>query len=57
MRDENTMYDILVDSLGYEGAFNALWQALSIDEQIENYDYISRIYDFPSIVDEEEDEY
>ena len=56
MKDENEMYDVLVDSLGYEGAFNALWQALSIDEKSENFDYIARIYELGNLEDEE-DEY
>ena len=48
----DAMLDSLIENLGYEGAFEALWCALSIDEQIEYYDWIARIYDFPSIIDE-----
>ena len=54
----DAMIDSLIENLGYEEAFKALWFALSTDEQIANYDWIARMYDFPSIIDEDkEDEY
>lgn len=49
MRDRDKMYDVLVEYLGYEEAFNALWQALSGDEQEENFDWIARMYDLPDV--------
>ena len=52
----NDMYskeDIIIDALGYEGAFNAVSKALDTDTKNDIYDYIIRVYE----LDTDEEDY
>ena len=50
------MLEKLINELGETETLNALVDALSDDEMIENYDYICRMYDIENEEDMEEEE-
>jgi len=45
--------DIIIDALGYEGAFNAVSKALDTDTKNDIYDYIIRVYELDTDNEEE----
>lgn len=47
------MEEAIVDTLGYEEAFNALTKALGTDALYDNYEYIIRVYEIPYGEDDE----
>lgn len=48
--------EIIVECLGYDGAFEALIRALGYDLQEEYFKYIAREYEIPIYGDEEDEE-